>query len=443
MLNFSPIHMGSKTKSFLDRPLKRGRTEETSKKASPTMPVITFPKFLVMHSESDDQPLSKLSPFLVAKTLENVIGKDFKAKKLPSGDLLVEVTTAKQSTALLALNEVREYKVSVTPHRSLNSTQGVISEDDLLEIPTDEIAEGLSGQGVVSVRRITLRRDGEERHTKHLVLTFDSTTLPQTVKAGYLNCRVRPYIPNPRRCFRCQRFGHGTASCRGKATCAKCARTDHPTDNCGNNTTICVNCQGPHPAYSRSCPVWKREKEIISLKEDNISYTEARKRHSFLSQGSFAEAARRGPARPTVSAGTQTSTDDLCVLPKSPSTSPAVVQATPLTDRRKDPGPSGSTQAQRCAPPAPAKTQLPRGRGIPPRTSEGARKLGEPSGSQARKDQPAATPGEPMDESGSKSDEDRLHSSSESLSASGGSTGRPKDTAKKKNAPRIKIDFKV
>ncbi|KAM7291877.1 uncharacterized protein ISCGN_028448 [Ixodes scapularis] len=56
-----------------------------------------------------------------------------------------EVTTAKQSTALLALNEVREYKVSVTPHRTLNSTQGVISEDDLLEIPTDEIVEGLSG----------------------------------------------------------------------------------------------------------------------------------------------------------------------------------------------------------------------------------------------------------------------------------------------------------
>ncbi|CAN7978493.1 unnamed protein product [Ixodes persulcatus] len=114
------------------------------------MPVITFPKFLVMNSENDDQPLSKLSPFLVAKTLENQlslrsVGKDFKAKKLPSGNLLVEVTTAKQSTALLALNEVREYKVSVTPHRSLNSTQGVISEDDLLEIPTDEIVERLSG----------------------------------------------------------------------------------------------------------------------------------------------------------------------------------------------------------------------------------------------------------------------------------------------------------
>ncbi|KAM7306747.1 hypothetical protein ISCGN_010414 [Ixodes scapularis] len=64
---------------------------------------------------------------------------------------------------------------------------------------------------------------------------------------------------------------------------------------------------------------------------------------------------------------------------------------------------------------------------------EFARKLGEPSGSQARKDQPAATPGELMDENRSKSDEGRPHSSLESLlSASGGTTGRPKDTAKKK-----------
>lgn len=204
---------------------------------------MNFPKFIVMHSENEDQPLAKLSPFLVAKTLETVIGKSFKAKKLPSGDLLVEVTNAEQSKALLALNQVRDYKVSVTPHRSLNSTQGVISEDDLLGISTDEILEGLQDQEVVAVRRITIRRDGEERDTKHIVLTFNSTTLPSTVKAGYLNCKVRPYVPNPRRCFRCQRFGHGSLTCRGKATCAKCASTDHPSDNCGNNTHFCVNCQ--------------------------------------------------------------------------------------------------------------------------------------------------------------------------------------------------------
>ena len=58
-----------------------------------------------------------------------------------------------QSSALLDLNKISEYKISVTPHRTLNNCQGVISEDDLLESSEDEILEGLSGQGVVAVRR--------------------------------------------------------------------------------------------------------------------------------------------------------------------------------------------------------------------------------------------------------------------------------------------------
>ncbi|CAN8000384.1 unnamed protein product, partial [Ixodes hexagonus] len=105
-----------------------------------------FPKFLVIHSESDKE-LSKMSPFLVAKVLESLIGKSYKAKKMTSGDLLV----------------------SVTPHRTLNTIRGVISEEDLLETTDDEIVEGLSDQGVVAARRICLRRDGQELTTKHIL----------------------------------------------------------------------------------------------------------------------------------------------------------------------------------------------------------------------------------------------------------------------------------
>ncbi|CAN7942653.1 unnamed protein product [Ixodes hexagonus] len=138
--------MGSKTKTFLDRPLKRGRTEvhitqsiESTEK---------FPRFLVMHSESE-KPLAKLSPFLVSKTLESIIGKNFSAKKMPSGDLLVEVTTSEQSMALLSLNAVSDYKVTFSPHRTLNTVKGVISEDDLIETTEEELVDGLRDQGLL------------------------------------------------------------------------------------------------------------------------------------------------------------------------------------------------------------------------------------------------------------------------------------------------------
>lgn len=95
----------------------------------------------------------------------------------------------------------------------------------------------------------TFKREGTEVKTKHLILTFERHTLPVLVKAGYLNCRVRPYVPNPQRCFRCQRFGHGSRSCRRKETCAKCGSHDHVADIC-ENEVCCANCKGPHPAYS-------------------------------------------------------------------------------------------------------------------------------------------------------------------------------------------------
>lgn len=70
-----------------------------------------------MHSEKENPALKQLSTFLFTKDLEGVVGKDFKAKKHPSGDLVMEVTAARQSLALEALGKLREYIVSVVPRQ--------------------------------------------------------------------------------------------------------------------------------------------------------------------------------------------------------------------------------------------------------------------------------------------------------------------------------------
>lgn len=237
--------------------------------------------------------------------------KNYKAKKLPSGDFLIEVDRKDQSEALLLLNSVAEHKVSVSPHKSLNTCRGVISEDDPREISREGILEGLHDQGVVDVKRIMLRCDGEERATRHTILTFDSTKLPESVKAGYLNCKVSHYIPNPRRCFRCQRFGHASGACRGKATCAHCGLSEHAREEC-SNLLLCANFSGSHPAYSRSRPIWKNEKEILTFKtKENISFPEVKRRLSSVQRGTFSEAVRRGPALTSASGEIQVSPADL------------------------------------------------------------------------------------------------------------------------------------
>lgn len=152
--------------------------------------------------------------------------------------------------------------------------------------------------------------------------------MPESVNSGFIHCKTRVYIPNPRRCFKCQRYGHGTNGCREKQTCAKCAGHDHLTEECKATQFKCSNCDGPHAAYSHSCQRFKQEKEIINLTvTQNLSFQEARKRHALLPSGSYANTARRGVGRCLASAGTQVSEADL-VPPPPPKVLPVAAQNT-------------------------------------------------------------------------------------------------------------------
>ncbi|GFY31998.1 uncharacterized protein TNCV_2621351 [Trichonephila clavipes] len=213
-----------------------------------------------------------------------------------SGDLFLEASSAKQATALINLQKLAHLDVTVAPHANLNFSRGVISPADFLHVSTEEIKENMKAQKVCDVRRITIRRDGQVLNTKHLILTFNTPDLPQTVKMAYIRCPVRPYIPNPLRCFQCQRFGHSKTVCRGQPTCSRCAEVGHDSADCKAKER-CVNCKGDHSSFSRSCPTWLLEKEITAVKiKDKISYPEARRVVSSrtpVSGKSYASATRK------------------------------------------------------------------------------------------------------------------------------------------------------
>ncbi|GBL84190.1 hypothetical protein AVEN_23751-1, partial [Araneus ventricosus] len=237
-----------------------------------------FPTFFIIQRKSEaKETFHGVSPFLVEKAISGSIGEVKSTKKLRSGDLLVEVGSFKQAKEIVKLKSLSTIPVQVCPHPTLNSSKGVISCGELLNVPIEEITEKLQSQGVSHVRRITVRRDGQLLNTKHLILTFSSSKLPEHIKAGYIRLSVRVYIPNPLRCFQCQRFGHSKSSCRGTLTCARCAEVGHDSTTCTAKEK-CINCKGDHTSFSRDCFAWKQEKEIISTKiKLQISYAEARK----------------------------------------------------------------------------------------------------------------------------------------------------------------------
>ncbi|XP_055928684.1 uncharacterized protein LOC129959816 [Argiope bruennichi] len=219
-----------------------------------------FQRFFIVHRISDSkETFHGVSPFLVEKDITGNLGEVKSINKLRSGDLLVEVGYAKQAKQILNLKSLSTISVEVNPHPSLNSCKGVISCGELCNVSIEEIIEKLKDLGVTNVRRITVRRDGKLLNTKHLVLSFNSSNLPDYIKAGYMRLSVRTCIPNPLRCFNCQRFGHSKSSCRGTLTCARWAEVGHDSTNC-TNAGKCVNCKDDHASFSRNC---------FSLKQEN------------------------------------------------------------------------------------------------------------------------------------------------------------------------------
>ncbi|GFT24789.1 uncharacterized protein TNCV_2618581 [Trichonephila clavipes] len=76
-------------------------------------------------------------------------GEPKSVKRLRSGDLLLETNSALQTKSFLLAKTFLDSPVNIIPHKSLNTSRGVISEPDLLTTPEAEILDGFSDQGVI------------------------------------------------------------------------------------------------------------------------------------------------------------------------------------------------------------------------------------------------------------------------------------------------------
>ena len=94
--------------------------------------------------------------------------------------------------------------------------------------------------------------------TNTLILTFNSPKIPEYLNICYLNIPISQYVPNPLRCYKCQRFGHITSKCKHSETCAKCSETGNKDESC-TKAYKCVNCGESRAAYSKKYTVYKKE----------------------------------------------------------------------------------------------------------------------------------------------------------------------------------------
>ena len=191
---------------------------------------------------------------------------------------MFETNRKSQSVNLFKITKFFNLNVTVTEHKTLNSCKGII-RDRMLKHETEEnINEYLKTQGVTACKRFTIKKDRNLIETTTLLLTFNTTFLPKSLKTFYRIIPVEVYIPNPLRCFNCQRFGHHENSCPELpgSVCEKCGMGDfdHSTHACKNE----ANCHKNYLSKSNQCEIWKKEKEIMKIKvTQKITYLEAKK----------------------------------------------------------------------------------------------------------------------------------------------------------------------
>ena len=190
---------------------------------------------------------------------------------------------------LLTIKQLGPCNVEIYKDPRRNSINGVIYDGDKLfsELSEDGVKSLLSNKGVTYVRRLTKGKD--KVPTDAYKLTFDAFICPDGFAVDGYWYKVKPFVEQPLRCFRCQRYEHNAKKCRSKQpVCQRCGQVGHQSREFDDNQQIiwschaarkCYNCEQDHEAGFTECATQKAHWKINELMaRQQISRYEAKER---------------------------------------------------------------------------------------------------------------------------------------------------------------------
>ena len=145
-------------------------------------------------------------------------------KRLRDRSFLMECSRKAQAENLLKTETFVDRPVHVCVHKTLNPSRGVIRCRELFDLSELDIRYELKTQGVVEVHSVTVKKEGKIVPTNTLFLTFNRSDMLKGIKVGYLKVKVDLFVPNPLRCFNCNKFGHASQRCRTTVKCQRCGK---------------------------------------------------------------------------------------------------------------------------------------------------------------------------------------------------------------------------
>ena len=118
------------------------------------------------------------------------------------------------------------------------------------------------------------RKIGEEIKLSTFLKTFNTPNISTSIRIDLYNVRINPYIPNPVRYFKCQKFGHGQGQCKG-TTMFQMFRGGPWLLQLWTCPQMYQFCRNPNGLFKTVHFTYKKKNQAIKI-ERNVSYPEAR-----------------------------------------------------------------------------------------------------------------------------------------------------------------------
>ena len=234
---------------------------------------------VIVFVNSENVNLGKTNPIFIAKTINDLVGSVQKVVSTQNG---IKIFCNKSQANLLSKeNKFGKYHCKFTmknvPKPKVKGiTHGIPLEIDLMEIKQElENANSIKIEEIYRLQKFDKIKQ-EKLDTESIIIEYSQDIeFPLRMFFGYRRITVKQFIPFPVRCFKCQKYGHVSKSCRGTPKCPICSE-NHSYEECDKQHVKCSNCGLNHSAGYKGCEEFLKAKKIKEFSHNNkISYAEA------------------------------------------------------------------------------------------------------------------------------------------------------------------------
>ncbi|XP_034829849.2 uncharacterized protein [Maniola hyperantus] len=189
--------------------------------------------------------------------------------------IFIHFSDKNQAERLINLRKLIDLDIRAQFTNQGNLSYGIIKGVDI-GTSEKELLESLTcDYDIISAKRLKrLNKEGKWVESESVRLCFRNPVAPLSIYAYGFKFDVERFEFPVTRCSGCWSFGHIKKFCKlNKNVCPKCGGAH---DNCEIKEYKCINCKGPHMALDKSCPFFRKEKEIrFIMSEHNVTYKNA------------------------------------------------------------------------------------------------------------------------------------------------------------------------